>query len=176
MVSSNVGRIGTPEWLPGVREAVKGDEFWGTYLARTLQTASELSVHLAIFVPPYLEYVLCGKKTVESRFSSVRCAPFGRVQEGDVILLKRSGGAVVGLATAARIWSYTLDPNSWSEIRKEFTDALCAQDPEFWSTRKEATYATLVRLQNVRRIPPMGFPKRDRRGWVVLREGKERRS
>jgi hypothetical protein len=176
MVRTGVGCTSESAWLPGVREAVQGDGFWGTYLTHTLRTTSERSVHLAIFVPPYLEYVLCGKKTVESRFSSVRCPPFGRVREGDVILLKQTGGPVVGLATAARIWSYTLDPDSWSEIRRDFTDALCAQDPDFWRTRNKAAYATLVRLQNVRKIPPFGFQKRDRRGWVVLRTGKEKRT
>ena len=66
-------------------------------------------VHLAIFVEPYLELVLAGKKTIESRFSANRCPPYNAVKKGDLLLLKRSGGPVVGVATVGQVWSYDLD-------------------------------------------------------------------
>jgi hypothetical protein len=136
-------------------------------------TAAEppCSLHLAVFVEPYLQYVLQGTKTVESRFSLRRCAPYGRVRPGDVMLLKRSGGPIVGLCAVANVWLYHLDPASWQFIRREFTQALCAQDPAFWQQRERANFATLLRVENARTIPPLAFPKRDRRGWVVVRDG-----
>ena len=33
------------------------------------------------------------------------------------------------------VWHYELDPESFSELRSEFSAALCAQDPEFWAAR-----------------------------------------
>ena len=48
--------------------------------------------HLAIFTPPFLDLILEGRKTVEGRFSKVRCAPFGVVQEGDVVNIDMSIG------------------------------------------------------------------------------------
>jgi dephospho-CoA kinase len=157
-----------------LRRAVKGDEFWEGYL-RPLQSGRRhsYSVHLAVFVEPYLTHVLEGRKTVESRFSAVRCAPYHRVSRGDVVLLKASGGPVMGLCLVGQTWFYQLDPRSWRTIRKEFTLALCAQDPAFWEIRQRAAYATLMQVENVRRIDPLPWTKRDRRGWVVVRPGHE---
>lgn len=129
-----------------------------------------VAVHLAVFVEPFLRYVLEGRKTVESRFSVRPIPPYRSVAKGDVILLKRSGGPVVGMCEAAEAWDYVLDPTTWRSIRAEYAVALCAQDAIFWSQRQHARYATLIRIANVRRLEvPFEVPKRDRRGWVVFR-------
>ena len=75
------------------------------------------TVHLAILVEPYLGLVLRGEKTVESRFAKVRCAPCGCVSREDLVLLKRSGGPVVGAFLVGSVWTYGLDPTAWREIR-----------------------------------------------------------
>ncbi|MDQ6694336.1 MAG: ASCH domain-containing protein [Chloroflexota bacterium] len=121
-------------------------------------------------VEPFLRYVLEGRKSVESRFSVYRIAPYHRVTSGDVILLKKCGGPLTGICYAAEVWYYQLDPASWKEIREEFTQALCAQDPDFWHDREAASYATLISLRHVQRLPDIHYSKRDRRGWVVLQE------
>ena len=109
-----------------------GDVFWQERLTKFLLDGSSPSaVHLAIFVEPYLKFILEGRKTVESRFSSRRCAPYQKVQVGDILLLKRSSGPVVGLCEVASVWFYRLDPESWDNIKKEFAQDLCIQDPRF---------------------------------------------
>ncbi|KKM09381.1 hypothetical protein LCGC14_1722920, partial [marine sediment metagenome] len=50
-----------------------------------------------------------------------------------------------------------------------FESALCAQDPQFWESRKHASYATLIKLREFNSISPIKFRKKDRRGWVVLK-------
>ena len=159
-----------------VRQAVEGDVFWSSYLDQnvTLQPPS-ISVHLAVLLEPFLQHVLEGTKTVESRFSVRQAAPYGRVKAGDVLLLKRVGGPVVGMCEVANVWQYDVDPESLSELRSEFAAALCAQDPEFWDERSSASFATLMRLRNVRLLPPIRVEKRDRRGWVVLRRRSQQR-
>ena len=155
--------------LEAVRRVVAGDPFWEVYLDGAPRGSSApRSIHLAVFVEPFLGYVLDGSKTVESRFSATRQPPYGRVHEGDVVLLKRAGGPVVGLARVKAVWSYRLDPNSWRTIRESFSEALRAQDPEFWERRRGASYATLMLLDRVRPIEPVRWKKADRRGWVVL--------
>jgi hypothetical protein len=134
--------------------------------------APDVSLHLAVLVEPYLSFILDGQKTVESRFSIRSIPPYGRVSAGDVVLLKISGGPIVGAFTAAAVWSYELDPASWSELRRDFTDALCAQ-AGFWEQRSRAVFATLVRVADVRRLSPLSVPKRDRRAWVVLAARRE---
>src|SRR4029077_16030744 len=49
---------------------------------------------------PFLSLVLNGPKTVESRFSRNRCAPFGEVEGGDIILLKEVSGPIRGIGLA----------------------------------------------------------------------------
>lgn len=150
--------------------AVKGNPFW-EHLARLIsENSASFSIHLAILVEPYLEFILDGRKTIESRFSVHRCAPYNRVHRGDVILLKRSGGPILGVCQVANAWFYELDPKSWQDIRTEFTQALCAQDPRFWKDRARASFATLIRLQHVFAITPIQCMKRDRRGWVILQQ------
>jgi dephospho-CoA kinase len=130
-------------------------------------------VHLAVFVEPFLEYVLSGRKTVESRFSAVRFPPYRRVSRGDLVLLKASGGPVVGVCEVGAAWFYRLEPDSWKTIRREFAAALCAENPEFWRMRAQAEFATLMYVARVKRLPPVPWPKRDRRGWVVVRGANE---
>lgn len=127
----------------------------------------DVSLHLAVLTEPYLGFILNGQKTVESRFSVRAIPPYGRVDAGDVVLLKKSGGPIVGAFTAAAVWSYELAPNSWLELHRDFTEALCAQ-AGFWEERAGASFATLIRVVEVRRLPPVAVPKRDRRAWVVL--------
>lgn len=157
--------------LDSLFPSIANDPFWDRYLARPYRRDSlKFALHLAVFVEPYLRYILEGRKTVESRFSTIRCAPYRRVNPGDVIVLKRSGGPVLGLCKVSQTWYYELEPSTWSEIRREFTESLCAQDPEFWEAREHASFATLMRVTNPVRVRPFHFPKRDRRGWVVLHE------
>jgi hypothetical protein len=154
-----------------LRSAVQGDSFWENYLEQLKSPDSApFKLHLAILVEPYLQFILDGKKTVESRFSTRKFAPYNRVDKGDVVLLKQSSGPIVGLCQVNYVWFYQLDPESWRTIREDFAVVLCAQDPDFWKAREAASFATLMRIQHVKSIEPIKFAKRDRRGWVVLHE------
>src|SRR5260221_7933086 len=68
-----------------------------------------LTIHLAILRHPYLDFILEGKKTIESRFSRRRCAPFGAVSKGDIVLLKRPAGRIVGICVIEKVWVYHLN-------------------------------------------------------------------
>jgi hypothetical protein len=125
-------------------------------------------LHLAIFVEPYLTFILEGKKTVESRFSSVRCAPYGNVSTGDLILLKKAGGPVSGICRVDSAWFYEVDRTSLKEIRREFAAQICAADSDFWSAREGKSFATLISLADVKKLPEFTVNKRDRRGWVTI--------
>lgn len=128
---------------------------------------NDVALHLAVFVQPYLSFILDGTKTVESRFSVHSIAPYGRITEGDVILLKASGKPIVGWCRAGTVWDYVLDPSSWTEIQGRFSTSLRVQDG-FWESRQTAQFATLIKVENVTGTAPTPIDKRDRRGWVVL--------
>lgn len=136
--------------LDALAAAVRSVPYWGGRLQSNGRLAALGGLHLAVFVEPYLTYILSGRKTVESRFSVVRCAPYERVAPGDAILLKLSGGPVIGVCEVRDAWFYQLDKASWRELRQEFTEALCAQDPKFWADRSHASFATLMSIGRVR--------------------------
>lgn len=152
--------------IQGARER---KDVWGQYICELDQTDARVGLHLAVFVEPYLRLILRGRKTIESRFSVKSLAPYRKVEIGDVLLLKRAGGPVTGACRVADVWFYGLEANSWSAIRKDFADAMCVSDTEFWRKRESARYGTLMRIDEVRTMPSLFLNKRDRRGWVILK-------
>ncbi len=109
-----------------------------------------------------------GRKTVETRFARRCCAPFERVADGDIVLLKRSAGRVVGVCMVKKAWFYKLDHGSLDSIKQLFGPAICAADETFWEDRKSAAVATLLLIEQVTPIEGVHIVKRDRRGWVVF--------
>jgi hypothetical protein len=130
--------------------------------------ASSCTARVAVFSEPFLSMVLVGRKTVESRFSQVRCAPFGQVEQGDIILIKRVAGPICGLALARRAWFYDLLHEPIDRIRATYGHTICADDV-FWEKRRRSSYATLIELGETTDLEPLSCTKRDRRGWVSLR-------
>ena len=165
----------TEELLAHLKRTTHGHVFWERYL-ECLSASDPIpySVHLAVLLQPYLRYILDGSKTVESRFSKNRIAPYYEVEPGDVILLKKAATKTVsGICIVRNVWFYRLDTDSWDHIRRRFSNALRAENPSFWERRQAAQFATLMRIDEVYALPPIEVPKRDRRGWVVLRTGRQ---
>ena len=149
-------------------EQVDGHHFWQTYLADAFRPRNRIGIHVAIFAQPFLSLVLSGEKTIESRFSRNRCAPYGEIGDGDIILLKEVSGPIRGLALARQIWCYDLGAEPLDRIRHRFGAGIGGDD-NFWALRADALYATLIELDAPASILPVRCDKRDRRGWVSLR-------
>ena len=149
-------------------EQVNGHAFWLSYLSDATRPKSRIGIHLAIFAEPFLSMVLCGEKTVDARFSRNRCAPYGEIGDGDIILVKEVAGPICGIALARRTWCYDLVTEPIDLIRDRFGARIRA-DEAFWTSRADALYATLIELDAPASIGPVNCDKRDRRGWVSLR-------
>jgi ASC-1-like (ASCH) protein len=143
-----------------IREQLHTDPLWSEYLQRAPQ------LHLAVLVAPFLDYILQGRKTVESRFGDTRGLPFGRIMPNDLIMLKRPAGPVVGIARVSRSMSMRLSEESWPQLQA-LSDQLCVND-QFWSERRHKRYATIAFLDDMRALPALLIEKTDRRGWVIL--------
>lgn len=157
--------------ISDLRDALRNHSFWGKKLSPF--STSDFAIHLGIFREPYLTYIMEGKKTVESRFSKRACPPFEKVSDGDVVVLKKSGGDVVGICLVEKAWFYRLDPKSFTFIREKFEASICPADSKFWNQRKEASVATLLLIGRVTPIRHITIQKRDRRGWVVFSESRQ---
>ncbi len=141
-------------------------------------------VHLAIIHKNYLDAVLRGEKSVEARIARVRCAPFGRVERGDVIYLKQTGGPVLAFATARRVRTYRdMTPGDLRALRVEWNDRICGSS-EFWAERHGCRYATLIELVDInstvspslRRRLLDWVPRGSRSGWHVIERDAARRA
>jgi hypothetical protein len=142
------------------------DPAWQPALARLHRGTAVL--HLAVLVEPFLRLLLDGTKTIESRFSRIRCAPWAVLHEGHIVAVKKTGGPVLGAFQAGEVHGYHITPDEVGELRKRFAERICATSDEFWARRAGTSYATLAEVIHPRPVPGLPFPKRDRRGWVVL--------
>lgn len=157
-----------PILLEALKQALVADDYWQSLLAE-FTVGVKNTIHLGIFIEPYLQLIIEGKKTIESRFSINRTAPYCKVAKGDLLLLKRSGGPIVGVCQITQAWSYVLDQDKWDTLKTQYAKALCIHSPAFWEQKRNANYATLMKVQHVRPIEPaIPFIKSDRRGWLAL--------
>lgn len=144
-----------PEWSGIVEDCV-------------LPGPTRKSLHLAVFVEPFLSLLMAGKKTVESRFSQNGCAPFDEVSTGDVVLIKRAGHSIVAIARVSCVQHLTRQ-GDWNPIRLQYQQQLCATQDDFWKDISNADYASLIWFDHLRAIESIDCEKRDRRGWVVIK-------
>lgn len=130
-------------------------------------------IHIAILRSPYLDYILDGLKTIESRFTKNRSAPFGQIRRGDIIFFKESGGPIVGWAIAGEILPFSdLTPKKIKEIVAKYKDALMIQE-QFLKEKLDSRYASLIFLSKVQRITPFYIEKHDQLSWVILNDGSQ---
>jgi len=125
-------------------------------------------VHLGVFTEPYLQYIMDIMKTWESRLSKHKIAPYGKIIVGDIILLKKSCGPIVGLCQVMDIVSLNnFDINS---LKQEYAALLMAGD-DFFQSHEDALYATLMKIDRVTKLEsPIQIQKKDRLGWIILHE------
>jgi ASC-1-like (ASCH) protein len=116
----------------------------------------------------YVEAIINGDKTVESRFTKTRKAPLGQIACGDVVFLKESSGPVRAVARVGKVEEYyDLGCGEVDELKEKFNKYIRGEKP-YWIEKKESRYAVLVWLKNVKLIPAITISKKDWRAWVVL--------
>ncbi|MFI0409203.1 ASCH domain-containing protein [Actinomadura sp. 3N508] len=144
----------SPEWL----------HRW----AQDVLASIDRGTHLAVMSGPYLGLLLDGRKTIESRFSRHRVAPFGQVTAGDVIFFKKTAGPVSAVGLAGEVRHIELDKTPLEEVATRYGEGIAPADDGFWADRSRARYATLITMASITTMEPFSIRKRDRRGWVVI--------
>ena len=126
--------------------------------------------HLAILKRPYLELILSGQKGIECRLTRVPCAPFGRIAPGEQVLLKQSSGPVRGRAAVERVLFFdNLTPGGVEEIRRDYNDCIHGA-AEYWDSRQDCRYCSLIWLTDVHRVEPYRLPRKGMQAWVVFED------
>lgn len=124
-------------------------------------------LHFAIMHEPFLQALLAGDKTIESRFSRHRIDPWMRAAKGDLVMVARPGGIVVGHFLVGDVRYFDVHSVGFAPIRKDFSDGICSRlDPEFWESRENSRYVTLLDVQVAKRCEEFRMSKRDQRAWI----------
>ncbi len=129
-----------------------------------------MTKHVAIFVPEIAELLLNGIKTIESRFSKSKIAPFGVISSGDIVYIKPSGKDIIGQFRVKKVITFDgLNSKDIKALKEQFGQQIAVLD-RFWKEKESSKFATLIFVSEVTRFltSPIRFHKRDQRGWVVL--------
>lgn len=136
------------------------------YWVEKLKDFPPNKIHMALMVEPYLSYILSGKKTIESRFSMKKISPWHRVETGDAIILKRSGGDIVGIFEASKVQFLEIEnDDDLLEIKRQFNKQLCIED-DFWVQKKDSNYATLISISHLCTFSPFPLHVKNRQSWI----------
>ncbi|MFN3168940.1 MAG: hypothetical protein ACE37H_17970 [Phycisphaeraceae bacterium] len=109
-------------------------------------------IHVAILKPGYIDAILAGHKTVESRLTKTAQPPFGRVSAGERLFLKASGGPFMATAIAGEVSSFgDMLPRDVAALRKRYNKQI-AGDKDYWHAKRDSRFATLIELADVEPI------------------------
>jgi len=134
--------------------------------------------HLAIYNTKaygedYIEMMLSGRKTIDSKFSYRRTAPYMKIKPGDLIYLKESSGPIRGRVTVGRVVNEELrDPEHVMTFLAPFKKELGLPDEStlmvIWRDRMNKKYVCQWTMLNPERAyNPVTIIKRDMRSWIV---------
>lgn len=131
------------------------------------------NIHLAVFNEPFLSLIFEGVKTIESRFSLNKVTPFQKIFVGDIIVMKKAGGPILGIAKAKSVFYFSnLNTDKIATLKVKFgTRIAWEQDPDFFANKSTSNFLTLVELDEIKKVEPINTGKNDRTAWSVLRPG-----
>lgn len=126
--------------------------------------------HIAILKQPFFDMVLSGEKTIESRWSMVKVAPYKKVSVGDKILLKETGKDVTATANVKKVQFYELTPEIIEDIRIKYGKQIGTDKFEDWKSTLQKKYCTLIWLDEVTPVEPIKVKRSNGAGWIVLKD------
>lgn len=125
--------------------------------------------HIAILKQPFFNMVLNGEKTIESRWSIHKVAPFDKVSIGDEILLKETGKDVTATAKVKDVKYLKLTPQIVEDIRIKYSKEIGTDKFKDWQATLQKNYCTLIWLSDVTKIEPIKVRRSNGAGWIVLK-------
>jgi ASC-1-like (ASCH) protein len=127
-----------------------------------------MNYHLAILKKPYLDAILAGRKTIESRLYQTKQKWLEQVSAGDKILLKASSGPVMATATVDKVKYFeNLTAGQIVQMQKQYNQQILG-DEQYWQEKANSQFGVLVWLKDIRPISHRFIKKFDWRAWVVL--------
>ena len=129
--------------------------------------------HIAILRQPFFDMILNGEKTIESRWSMHKVAPYGKVKVGDIILLKEMGKDVTATAKVKDVKYFELTPFMVEEIRMKYGRQIGTDKFVDWQSTLEKKNCTLIWLEDVKKVDPIQVPRSNGAGWIVVKNSEQ---
>ena len=127
--------------------------------------------HIVILKKKYFDMILSGEKTIESRFSLNKSAPYGKVNVGDILLLKRTGEDVTATARVKAVEYYDeLYPELINKLRVRYGKEIGSTKMTEWFDAMTKNYGTLIWVEDVKEIEPILVNRSCGAGWIVIKE------
>ncbi|MEM1446217.1 MAG: ASCH domain-containing protein [Planctomycetota bacterium] len=128
-----------------------------------------MSIHVAILQKPYLDAVLEGRKTIESRLTKTKREPFEAITTGERLFLKQSGGPFRATALATRVEPFAnLTPPDVEWLRQKY-QASVGGDDAYWAEKAGSRFAVFVTLGSIEAISVgPNYATQWMRAWYVL--------
>jgi len=109
-------------------------------------------IHVAILKTGYIKEILAGRKTIESRLTRTMQPPHGKIEPGERLFLKASGGPFMATAVAGEVHRFEdMGPADVQRLRKRYDQAIGGDDA-YWQMKRDSRFATLVGLKEVEPI------------------------
>ncbi len=123
--------------------------------------------HIAIMDDVTINKILTGHKTIESRFSKNKITPFNNIKKGDVVFLKKGGGDILAYFVVNDVNFFEgLDKDKVESIKEEYNEYINAP-LDFWTSKMDSKYATLIFIKNPQKIEPISIVKKNRQAFVT---------
>jgi ASC-1-like (ASCH) protein len=127
-----------------------------------------MNYHLAILKKQYLEAILAGRKTIESRLYQTKQKWLSQVSTGDKIFLKASSGPVMATAIVDKVKCFdNLTAERIAGLQKQYNGQILG-DEHYWREKMYSQFGVFVWLKDVRPIPHLSIKKFDWRAWIIL--------
>lgn len=109
-----------------------------------------MAEHIAILKREYLDMILAGVKTVESRLTANSLAPYQQIKPGQRIYFKQSSGPFRATAIADRVDFFeVLTTAKLKQLYDQYNAAVCGTHDYWFVTKASARFATFITLREV---------------------------
>lgn len=126
-------------------------------------------LHLAIFSKGVISKILLGQKTLDARISKIKCPPFENISRDDLVLMKKSGGRILGFFIVGKVqFIENSSGDKISSLIKKHKNELSMPE-DFLEKRRNANYLTLLKIKKPTKLKvPVKVSKKSLSGWVTL--------
>lgn len=125
--------------------------------------------HIAILRQPFYDLILSQKKTIESRWSNHKIAPYNQIEKGDTLLLKITGQPVTATAKVGKVQFFELTPEIADSIKERYGKEIGTDYFTDWDIYRHKRYLTLIWLEEVKQCAPTPVPNSHGAGWIVCK-------